>query len=355
MAHQLEKVIKELSHNSRELEDFIVQWTDTRIDACLAAGEGQAACAPLELLGGFRTRTLDRLQGTMRKLKAKGLQLQDAVVVPVTAPEEKPRKRSHTSVTHKTQNPKKENFRSSAMGHEVELCRALGDGDSTPADKLTCCVDTLNQLGHQSGSHSQIVRTIGDELKKLLFEGSVAQGLNEYSGCILDRFDALSDKFEGKEAQLVTMQQQLEAVCHPAGRLLTEEQMPSEFYNRIVKDKEDKLSSLSTAAGRETFMMEKEEGEREGEAEIGKQLPALSENFAAFGRLCAGEEPSTPRFFHMVDTNGHGISVDGISIVLISVPQRSIEAAFKLIDTSDSQSTCRGSSSRKRRRTCGRV
>jgi len=115
------------------------------------------------------------------------------------------------------------------------------------------------------------------------------------------------------------------------------------------------LSSLSTAAGRETFMMEKEEGEREGEAEIGKQLPALSENFAAFGRLCAGEEPSTPRFFHMVDTNGHGISVDGISIVLISVPQRSIEAAFKLIDTSDSQSTCRGSSSRKRRRTCGRV
>jgi len=32
----------------------------------------------------------------------------------------------------------------------------------------------------------------------------------------------------------------------------------------------------------------------------------------------------------MVDTNGNGISVDGISIVLISVPQRSIEAAFKL-------------------------
>ena len=125
VAHQLEKVVKELSQNSRELEDFIVKWTDTRIDACLSAGEGQAACAPLELLGGFRTRALDKLQGTMRKLKAKGLQLQDAVVRPIEAPGEKPRRRSHTSVTNKTQNPKKENFRSSVMGHEVELCLSL--------------------------------------------------------------------------------------------------------------------------------------------------------------------------------------------------------------------------------------
>lgn len=117
------------------LQDFVIQWTDARIDACLEKGEGQAACAPLELLGTFRGRILDRLKGTMRKLKAKSLQLQDSVAVPAFT-SEVARTKTHTSVVNKGQDPKLSNFRSSATGYEVELSHALGDPSLMPADRL---------------------------------------------------------------------------------------------------------------------------------------------------------------------------------------------------------------------------
>ena len=46
------------------------------------------------------------------------------------------RSKSHTSVTNKAQDPKQKNFRSAAMGYEVQLSQALNSSGATPSSRL---------------------------------------------------------------------------------------------------------------------------------------------------------------------------------------------------------------------------
>jgi len=145
------------------------------------------------------------------------------------------------------------------MGHQVTLAQSLADSDTSNSEKLKACMVTLTEMGKDVGSYSEVIRTLSDELKGALYQGSVAQGLDEYHGCILQRFESLMETCAEKEQQIIKMSHQLERMALPQDRFFTEMVVPKEFHDKVVEDKEEKLGLLSTAVGRETFAMEPEE------------------------------------------------------------------------------------------------
>ena len=94
----------------------------------------------------------------MRKLKMKNLQLQDSISSPIHTEDISSGigKKKYLSMTSKVHDPLRAQFRSSCMGHQVTLSQALADEEAEPSHKLQACMETLQEMGNDTGSYSEV-------------------------------------------------------------------------------------------------------------------------------------------------------------------------------------------------------